>query len=66
VQALQDEISSWRLQLRFRIPVSESGLVAEIYRVGHVIELRYEDDAAVIVAHVPAPLEQKLTPFLVA
>ena len=66
VQALQDEISSWRLQLRFRIPIAESSLIAEIHRVGRVLELRYEDDAAVIVAHVPAHLEQRLTPFAAA
>ena len=66
VQALQDEISSWRLQLRFRVPLTQSGLIAEIHRTGRVLELRYEGDAAVIVAHVPAPLEQKLTPFVEA
>ena len=66
VQALQDEISSWRLRLRYRVPLTESGLIAEIHRTGHVLELRYEGDAAVIVAHVPAPLEQKLTPFVEA
>lgn len=63
VQALQDEVSAWRLNLRFRVPVSESSLIAEIHRVGHVIELRYEDDQAVITAHVPPLLEQKLAPF---
>ena len=66
VQALQDEISSWRLQLRFRIPMTESILIAEIHRVGRVLELRYEDDEAVIVAHVPAHLEQRLTRFAAA
>ncbi|CAN5671839.1 GTPase HflX [soil metagenome] len=63
VQALQEAISSWRLRLRFRIPLAESGLIAEIHRVGRVLELSYADDAAVIVAHVPPQLEQKLAPF---
>ncbi len=61
--ALEKELGSWRLRSRFRVPVSESGLIAEIHRVGHVLELRYVEDMAEIVAHVPAQLEQKLAAY---
>jgi GTPase len=60
VQALEGALSSWRLRSRFRIPANESALIAEIHRVGHVLELRYEGNDAVIVAHVPLDLAQKL------
>ncbi len=60
VQALQDTLSAWRLRSRFRIPASESALIAEIHRVGHVLELHYEGEGALIVAHVPPDLAQKL------
>jgi GTPase len=60
VQALQEALSAWRLRSRFRIPASESALIAEIHRVGHVLELRYEGEGALIVAHVPPELAQKL------
>jgi GTPase len=63
VEALQGALASWRLRSRFLIPASESALLAEIHRIGHVLELRYEDDKAVIVAHVPPHLEQRLAPF---
>src|SRR3954449_4210664 len=63
VQALQDALSAWRLRSRFRIPVSKSALIAEIHRVGHVLELRYEGDHAVTVAHVPPQLESKLAHY---
>src|SRR5438270_7857490 len=63
VQTLQDELASWRLRSRFRVPLSEPGLIAEIHRIGHVLELHYEDEFAIVVAHVPPQLEQKLTPF---
>ncbi len=63
VQALEDDVGSWRLRLRFRVPLTESGLIAEIHRIGHVLELHYEGDLAVIVAHVPPQLDQKLRPF---
>src|SRR2546421_1027037 len=64
VDALQAALGAWRLRSHFRIPLSESNLVAEIYRVGHVLELRYDGEHAVITAHVPPHLEQKLTPFI--
>jgi GTP-binding protein HflX len=60
VRALQEALASWRLRSRFRIPASESALVAEIHRVGHVLELRYENNDALVVAHVPPELAQKL------
>ena len=60
VHALQDALSSWRMRSHFRIPASESALIAEIHRVGHVLELRYEGDGALIVAHLPPELAQKL------
>jgi GTPase len=63
VQALEDALSSWRLRSRFRIPSTESALIAEIHRVGHVLELRYEGSDAMIVAHVPPHLEQKLADY---
>jgi GTP-binding protein HflX len=63
VQALQTALSSWRLRSRFRIPAQESALIAEIHRVGHVLELKYEDNDAIVVAHVPPDLAQKLAAF---
>jgi GTP-binding protein HflX len=64
VDALQSALSAWRLRSHFRIPLSESNLIAELHRVGHVLELRYDNDCAVITAHVPPHLEQKLTGFI--
>jgi GTP-binding protein HflX len=60
VQALESALSSWRLRSQFRIPSNESALLAEIHRVGHVLELKYEGDDALIVAHLPPDLAQKL------
>ena len=63
VQALESALGSWRLRSRFRIPANESALIAEIHRVGHVLELKYEGNDASIVAHVPSELAQKLDKF---
>ena len=37
----------------FSRAADEAGLIAEIHRIGHVLELHYEDEFALIVAHVP-------------
>ncbi len=63
VQALQDLLAAWRLRRRFRIPIGEAGLIAEAHRIGHVLEVRYENELALITANVPPQLEQKLAPF---
>ena len=63
VQTLENALSSWRLRSRLRIPSNESALIAEIHRVGHVLELRYEGNDALIIAHVPPELAQKLERF---
>ncbi|MDQ3546280.1 MAG: GTPase HflX [Verrucomicrobiota bacterium] len=64
IPALQNTLSSWRLRSRYKVPQSESALLAEVHRVGHVLELRYEGEFAELVAHVPPQLEQKLAPYL--
>jgi GTPase len=63
VQALEIALSSWRLRSHFRIPSDQSALIAEIHRVGHVLELRYDGDDALIIAHVPPHLEAKLARY---
>jgi GTP-binding protein HflX len=63
IPALQSILGSWRLRCRYRVPQSESALLAEVHRVGHVLELRYEGEFAELLAHVPPQLEQKLAPF---
>lgn len=63
VETLREALAAWRMRLRFRVPSKESALIAEVHRVGHVLELRYEGEDAVIVAHVPPQLEAKLAIF---
>lgn len=63
VGALQSALSAWRLQSRFRLPLSEANLIAEIHRIGHVLDVQYDGDFAVVTAHVPPHLEQRLVRF---
>jgi GTPase len=61
---LESSLASWRMHRTFRIPAAQSALVAEIHRIGHVLEVSYDDDTTIISAHVPPELEGRLAPFL--
>ncbi|MEI6351514.1 MAG: GTPase HflX [Verrucomicrobiota bacterium] len=60
IQELEHQLAAWRLRGVYRIPLSESAIVAEMHRVGHVLEIHYEEDSVVIRAHVPPHLQNKL------
>jgi GTP-binding protein HflX len=61
---LERSLAAWRHEATYRIPPAQSDLLAEIHRVGHVTDLRYDGDVAVVAAHVPPELAGKLTRFL--
>ncbi len=63
VEELQNQLSAWRLRQQFRIPQSDSAALAELHRAGHVVEIRYEGDDAVVIAHIPPVLEAKFSRF---
>jgi hypothetical protein len=66
LQELENRLSAWRLRAAYRIPVSESAILAEIHRAGHVIEITYEENTAFVRANVPPELQGKLAPWLVS
>ncbi|MBE2180693.1 MAG: GTPase HflX [Chthoniobacterales bacterium] len=63
VEELQNQLSAWRMRQKFRIPQSESAALAELHRVGHVVEVRYEGDDALVTAHIPPASEAKFARF---
>ena len=65
IQELEHQLSAWRLRASYRIPVKEAALVAEIHRVGHVLELHYEEDFVLVRAHVPPELQGRLAHYQV-
>jgi GTPase len=62
-EELEVRLGSWRLKTRLVLPLAESALLAEVYRVGHVLESRYEGDFVHVVAHLPPELAGRLKPF---
>ena len=65
-QELEVRLGAWRMRAQYRLPASESALLAEIHRVGHVLDVTYESEIAIVTAHVPPELKSRLMPFEVA
>jgi GTP-binding protein HflX len=53
IEELEDRLRAWRMRVDFHVPTSESAVLAELHRVGHVLSMRYEGDLAIVTAHVP-------------
>ncbi len=66
VNELQNQLSAWRLRQKFRVPQSDSAALAELHRAGHVVEIRYEGDDALLTAHIPPALESKFARYAVS
>jgi len=60
---LEAQLAAWRLRATYRIPAREAALIAEIHRVGHVLELRYEEEEVFVRANVPPHLQARLAGF---
>ena len=65
VDELQNQLSAWRLRQKLRIPQSDSVALAELHRAGHVVEISYEGDDALVTAHIPPALEPKFSHYAV-
>jgi len=65
IEELQVQLGAWRLRGTYRIPLADTATVAEIHRCGHVVDIQYEEDYAVVQAHVPPHIQQKLAAFAV-
>lgn len=63
IQELEHRLAAWRLRAEYRIPAAEAALLAEIHRVGHVLDLRYDGDTAILNAHVPPEIRPRLASF---
>jgi GTP-binding protein HflX len=61
----ENQVKSWRLRVKLVVPNDRTALVAELHRVGRVLDLSYRGDEIAITAHVPPQLQGKLRPYMV-
>ncbi len=66
LEEIEHQVKSWRLRVKLALPNHLTALVAELHRVGRVLDLSYQDDKIVLTAHVPPQLQGKIKPYLVA
>jgi GTPase len=60
---LELRLGSWRMKSQLFVPVSESSLLAEIHRTGHVLDISYQGNTAVVTAHLPPELAGRIKAF---
>jgi GTP-binding protein HflX len=65
-QEIEHQVKSWRLQVKLVLPNHLTALVAELHRVGRVLDTSYQGDQIHVTAHVPPQLQGKLKPYMVA
>jgi GTP-binding protein HflX len=62
---IEHQVKSWRLKVKLALPNHMSALVAELHRVGRVLDTSYQGDKIVVTAHVPPQLQGKIKPYMV-
>jgi len=62
---IEHQVKSWRLKVKLELPNHMTALVAELHRVGRVLDVSYQGDKIVLTAHVPPHLQGKVKPYLV-
>ncbi len=65
-EEIEHQVKSWRLRVKLVLPNHLTALVAELHRVGRVLDISYLDDKIALTAHVPPQLQGKIKPYMVA
>jgi GTP-binding protein HflX len=63
---IEHQVKSWRLRVKLVLPNHMTALVAEMHRVGRVLDVSYREDGTIaLTAHVPPQLQGKIKAFVV-
>ena len=62
---IEHQVKSWRLKVRLVLPNHLTALVAELHRVGRVLDISYLGDTISLTAHVPPQLQGKIRDYVV-
>jgi GTP-binding protein HflX len=64
-EEMEHQVKSWRLRVRLVLPNHMTALVAELHRVGRVLDVSYKGDSITLTAHVPPQLQGKIKAYIV-
>ena len=62
---IERQVKSWRLRVRLVMPNHLTALMAELHRVGRVLDVSYQGNMVALTAHVPPQLQGKVKPYVV-
>ncbi len=62
---IERQVKSWRLRVRLVLPNHMTALMAELHRVGRVLDVSYQGDTISLTAHVPPQLQGKVKAYVV-
>jgi GTP-binding protein HflX len=62
---IEHRVKAWRLRVKLLLPNHLTALVAELHRVGRVLDMSYQGDLIALTAHVPPQLQGKIRPYIV-
>jgi GTP-binding protein HflX len=65
-EEIEHQVKSWRLRVKLVLPNHMTALIAELHRVGRVLDMRYLGDTVALTAHVPPQLQGKIKAYVVA
>ncbi len=63
IRRIGEFVSNGESEIRVRLPLNRSDLVARLHREGSVQQIDYDETGARVTATVPARLREELTPF---
>jgi GTP-binding protein HflX len=62
---MEHRIKAWRMRVKLVLPNHLTALLAELHRVGRVLDVSYQDDSTTLTAHVPPQLQRKIEKYVV-
>jgi GTP-binding protein HflX len=62
---IERQVKSWRLRVRLVLPNHLTALMAELHRVGRVLDVSYQGNMVALTAHVPPQLQGKVKAYMV-
>jgi GTP-binding protein HflX len=62
---MEERVKAWRLRVKLLLPNHLTALLAELHRVGRVLDMSYQGDAIALTAHIPPQLQGKVKTYVV-
>ncbi len=62
---IESRLKAWRMRVKLVLPNHLTALLAELHRVGRVLDLSYRNNEIALTAHIPPQLQGKVGKYVV-